>query len=78
MESPSDLSPAELERFGLGKIQRALQPDATLLRLYCLRCGSQVAADRRDVDPARWWICVRGCNTRYATQIPQPSRRDTL
>lgn len=72
MVGPRDFSPSELERCGLGKVQRRLQPDGTLTRLYCLRCGAQVAAERRDIDPDGWWACARGCNTRFAMTMTIP------
>ena len=49
----------------------------TVTRVYCLRCGSQVPADRRDADPGGWWVCARGCNTRYAEAGPNPPTRPT-
>ena len=73
MVGPRDLSLAELQRCGLGLIQRRASSAEPVIRAYCLRCGSQVAADRRDVDPERWWVCGRGCNTRYVPSAPHPT-----
>lgn len=75
MVGPRDFSPSELERCGLGKVQRRLQPIGTWTRFYCLRCGTQVAAERRDVDPDGWWACARGCNTRFALVMGKPQQR---
>jgi len=75
MVGPRDFSGAELERFGLGILERRLQGLETVTRLYCLHCGSQVSADLRDSDPGGWWACARGCNTRYASQVEAPSTR---
>lgn len=75
MVGPRDFSTAELERCGLGKVERRIQPDGVVLRVYCVRCGSQVAADRRNDDPNGWWACSRGCNTRFANVMRRPPSR---
>ena len=65
MSGPRDLTPTELERNGLGLIHRRAAAGEAVMRVYCLRCGSQVAPERREEDPDGWWACARGCNTRY-------------
>jgi hypothetical protein len=77
MVGPRDFSSAELYRCGLGKIQRRNPNGPPLMRMYCLRCGSQVFPDRRGVDPDGWWACVRGCNTLYAVAMGVPPGRPT-
>jgi hypothetical protein len=77
MLGPVDLSEPELARCGLAAIQRRAPLGPTVTRIYCLRCGSQVSADRRDADPGGWWVCARGCNTRYAGAGPNPPTRPT-
>ncbi len=72
MLGPKDLSPEELRRTGLGLIERPGFGEP-IRRAYCLRCGGQVASERREVDPEGWWICGRGCNTRYASSAPYPT-----
>ncbi len=67
-----DLSPEELRRNGLGLIERPGFGDI-IRRAYCLRCGGQVAVERRDDDPEGWWICARGCNTQFASSKPYPT-----
>ncbi len=73
MRGPRNLTPEELRAFGLGLVERQPAPGETVRRSYCLRCGGQVASDRRDVDPEGWWVCARGCNTRYASDAPYPT-----
>jgi hypothetical protein len=75
MVGPRDFSGAELEQFGLGIVERRTQALETVRRLYCLRCGSQVSLERRDSDPHGWWVCVRGCNTRFASRMDVPPTR---
>jgi len=71
MVGPRDLSPEELRQSGLGLIERQ-QFGEPVRRTYCLRCGGQVAHERREVEP-EWWICARGCNTRFASSAPYPT-----
>ncbi len=73
MTGPRDLGPDELRRCGLGLIERFTSSAAPVQRVYCLRCGGQVASDRRDADPNGWWVCARGCNTLYASPTPYPT-----
>jgi hypothetical protein len=73
MTGPRDLGPDELRRCGLGLIERFTSSAAPVRRVYCLRCGGQVASDRRDADPNGWWVCARGCNTLYASPAPYPT-----
>lgn len=73
MTGPKDLSPEELRSRGLALIERHASPETPIRRAYCLRCGGQVAAEMRDLDPEGWWICSRGCNTRFASSAPYPS-----
>lgn len=75
MVGPAGFSGAELEQFGLGIVERRTQTLEVVRRLYCLRCGSQVLLERRDSDPHNWWVCVRGCNTRYANRMDVPPTR---
>ena len=75
MVGPGDFSGAELERFGLGIVERRQQTDEAVTKLYCLRCGSQVAHELRDIDQEGWWVCVRGCNTRFAHLMEIPPQR---
>ena len=75
MVGPRDFSGAELEQFGLGIVERRTQAVEVVRRLYCLRCGSQVSLERRDSDPHGWWVCVRGCNTRFANRMDVPPTR---
>jgi hypothetical protein len=77
MSGPADLTEPELTRCGLGAIQRRAPSGQTVTRIYCLRCGSQIPADRRDADPGGWWACARGCNTRYADAGAIPRSRPT-
>jgi hypothetical protein len=73
MLEPKDMTPEELRRKGLGLIERESAPGISVRRAYCLRCGGQVASERRDSDPNGWWICARGCNTRFASSAPYPT-----
>ena len=66
MVGPRDMSPAELERYGLAVIERGASDGEPIIRVYCNRCGRQVASERSDEDPDGWWACSRGCNTLYA------------
>jgi hypothetical protein len=75
MSTPLDLSPSDLERRGLAVIQRNPRSGEAVTRVYCLRCGSQVSPDRRDLDPNGWWACPRGCNTKYDTVASRPQVR---
>ena len=75
MTGPKDLSPEELRSRGLALIVRYAEPGTPVRRAYCLRCGGQVAAEMRDLDPQGWWICARGCNTRFASAAPYPTDR---
>ncbi len=77
MSGPRDLSPSELERCGLAVLQRRPRSGEPITRVYCLRCGSQVSPDRRDVDPDGWWTCARGCNTKYNAVARLPQVRPT-
>jgi len=72
MAGPQDFSPEALRQCGLGLIERQ-GFDEPIRRAYCLRCGGQVASERRDVDPEGWWICPRECNTRFASTAPYPT-----
>jgi hypothetical protein len=71
MEGPEDLSPETLRQSGLGLIERPGFGEP-IRRAYCLRCGGQVASERREIDE-KWWMCARGCNTRFASQAPYPT-----
>jgi len=71
MAGPRDLSPEELRQSGLGLIERRIFGEP-VRRTYCLRCGGQVAHERRDVEPG-WWMCARGCNTRFVSSAPYPT-----
>ncbi len=73
MTGPKELSPEELRCFGLGLFERRADSGETIRRAYCLRCGGQVASERREADPASWWICARACNTLYASAAPYPT-----
>jgi hypothetical protein len=73
MLEPKDLTPEELRRRGLGLIERPASSGTHVRRAYCLRCGGQVASERRESDPDGWWICGRGCNTRFASSAPYPT-----
>jgi hypothetical protein len=75
MVGPRDFSGAALERFGLGIVERRAQATGPVRRLYCLRCGSQVALERQDDDPDGWWVCGRGCNTRFASEMAIPPKQ---
>jgi hypothetical protein len=75
MSGPRDLTAAELERNGLGLIQRRAGGGEHVIRVYCLRCGSQVASERMDADPDGWWACVRGCNTRFLAAMTDQATR---
>jgi hypothetical protein len=72
-----NFSPSELERCGLAVIRRSPRFGEAVTRVYCLRCGSQVSPDRRDLDPNGWWACARGCNTKYETVASRPQVRPT-
>ena len=74
MVGPRDFSSGELERFGLGRVERRVAPQGTVTKLYCLRCGSEVSIERRDTDPEGWWGCARECNTRFAKMMGVPAR----
>ena len=71
MVGPRDMSPAELQRCGLALIHRRAKSGESVTRVYCLRCGRQVDAERFDADPDGWWACARGCNTQYASAPPR-------
>jgi hypothetical protein len=62
----TDLSVPELERFRLGVITRAMYPHAftrrPVVRVYCLRCGTQIDHEKKDAEPNHWWRCPRRCN----------------
>ena len=73
MAIPLELTPSELEQYGLGIVRRGAKFSTAPTRLYCLRCGTQVSPDRREVDPNSWWECVRKCNTQYAQASRNPS-----
>jgi len=75
MSGPCNLTPAELERFGLGIVQRGARSPEGVLRIYCLHCGTQVSPDRREADPQGWWGCERKCNTLYARLVTHPPVR---
>jgi hypothetical protein len=77
MFGPGDLSPSELERCGLAILQRRPRSGQAVTRVYCVRCGSQVLPERRDVDPNGWWACARGCNTKYHAGASSPPVRPT-
>ena len=77
MSGPMNFSPSELERCGLAVIRRSPRFGEAVTRVYCLRCGSQVSPDRRDLDPNGWWACARGCNTKYETVASRPQVRPT-
>lgn len=62
----------ELTLRGVGVIERRTPSGEPVRRAYCLRCGGQVAIERREIDPHRWWACARGCNTRYASDASGP------
>jgi len=70
MVGPRDLSRAELQRCGLARIYRSPKSGEAVTRVYCLRCGRQVDAERMDTDPDGWWTCARGCNTLYEEAPP--------
>lgn len=74
MVGPQDLSANELERFGLATIERRISGES-VMKVYCARCGSQVAADNRESDPHGWWACGRGCNTRFESVMEIPITR---
>jgi len=76
MSGPRDLTPTELERNGLGLIERRAVAGEAVTRVYCLRCGSQVAPERREEDPD-WWACARGCNTLYVRAASDAAARPT-
>ena len=73
MTGPKDLSSEELRLSGLGLIERPGSAEAPVRRTYCLRCGGQVASERRETEPDTWWICARGCNTQFASSAPYPT-----
>jgi hypothetical protein len=75
MVGPGEFNGTELERFGLGIVERRAHAVETVTKLYCLRCGSEVSFERREDDPDGWWVCVRGCNTRFAKVMKIPQQR---
>ncbi len=75
MVGPKNLDPVELARFGLAIIERRAPIGEKVRRVYCVRCGSQVAAEHWDVDPEGWWACPRRCNTLYAVEASMPPAR---
>jgi hypothetical protein len=77
MSGPRDLTPAELQRFGLGVVHRSTRSSHGVTLIYCLHCGTQVSPDRREIDPQGWWGCVRKCNTLYLGLEPHPPVRPT-
>ena len=64
LSGPVDLNPHELRRFGLGLMERGARHYKPVVLIYCLECGTQIALERRQADPDRWWWCIRECNTR--------------
>ena len=75
MSGPRDLNPSELAEYGLGVVERRAPSVGPVTRVYCLRCGNQIAWERRDSEPERWWACARGCNASYARDSSESVER---
>jgi len=75
MSGPRDLNPTELGEYGLGVVQRRAPSVGPVTRVYCLRCGNQVAWERHEADPDGWWACARGCNAHFSPEASESTKR---